>query len=118
VNVTARHIAIWTLLAVAVVFGHDVLMAAGPHRDPMAATAHFRSSHDADHHHEAPAATCHATEGAWPAGVSPVGNHDVATADSWADTVDASRDFAPGWWATPPGRPPDVLRALLQVFLN
>lgn len=106
------------LLALAVLFGHDALMATGPH--DTAASAHHVNAvgHHDDASHDPPELTCHLSEGARPAstGVSePLPSGTVAmpvpAADDWRVTELVA-------WQAPPITPPDVVRALLQVFLN
>jgi hypothetical protein len=93
--------------------GHDVLMAADPHGVAASHEAHsagYKISGDNE-------ATCHLPEGTRPdppdrpePAVVPISAIGVSTQHR-VDTGRAS-------WADPPGSPPDVRRALLQVFLN
>jgi hypothetical protein len=106
------------LLALAVLFGHDALMATGPH-DTATSAHHVHAAGDhGDASHDAPELTCHLSEGARPApaGVSeplPLGTGAMPApaADDWRVTELVA-------WQAPPVTPPGVARALLQVFLN
>ncbi len=108
----------FALLALTVLFGHDAVMAAGPHAT--ASTEHH--AHAAMDHgdttHDNAEMTCHLPEGARPAtaGVSePLPSGAGAMPAPAADACQATKLVA---WQAPPVAPPDVVRALLQVFLN
>ena len=106
-----------TIIAIAtgllfVVLAHDAVMAADPH-------ANHRSVHEVATDQGADPA-CGPTELVRPADV--VDPHTHAAAGSpigwiWAEASIALAPAAPQWW-TEPDAPPDVRRALLQVFRN
>jgi hypothetical protein len=104
------HLSAVALVILAILFGHDVLMAADPHD--------AGSSHEAHATGEAPDGTaCHAPEGVRPDPPdqpAPALPGDVLGVIPAHIPVDAGRLA----WTEPPTHPPDVLRALLQVFLN
>lgn len=118
VNSPTAHIPLFALLALAVLFGHDALMATGLHDTATPAHHSHAAGDHGDASHDAPELTCHLSEGARPAsaGVSeplPAGTAamPVPAADDWRVTELVA-------WQAPPITPPDVVRALLQVFLN
>jgi hypothetical protein len=98
------------LAVLMVLVGHDVLMAADPHGSVPSPEAHAIA-------HETSEATCHLPEVVRP---DPPDRPEPAVPCMIGDAmltqlrVDAGRVS----WADPPGAPPDVRRALLQVFLN
>jgi hypothetical protein len=93
--------------------GHDVLMAADPHGVAVSHEAHpaaYETSADDE-------VTCHLPEGMRPDprdGPEPAMASTIVVGFLTQSRVDAGRVS----WADPPGSPPDVRRALLQVFLN
>lgn len=94
------------------ILGHDALMAADPH--PFANAGHAG-------HHEAPVPPndieCGPTTGMHPKPSTTLDVDDSATSDSLPPASDERTGFLPHW-SVAPDHPPDIKRALLQVYLN
>lgn len=106
------HIAEIALGLLLIILGHDALMAADPHH-----------AADAGHagHHEAPAPAnqteCGPTTGMH---AKPSNTLDVdhsATSGSLPQATEEFTGFVPHW-SVEPDHPPDIKRALLQVYRN
>ena len=104
----------FALAALFVVLGHDAVMAAGPHALQPAAIA----GHAGHAGHEPLDTVCHQQEavrsGPFDAGELMLPGHAVPPLPielTWQVRADVA-------WDAPPCYPPDVVRALLQVFLN
>lgn len=115
---SAANLPMLALIALAVLLGHDTLMTTGPHHVSSAGHSVESSAEHGDASHTTPEPPCHVSEAmiSAPAGpTSPLPSDaagmPVPAADEWQST-----DVV-GWQAPPP-KPPDVARALLQVFLN
>lgn len=99
-----------TLVTLVLLLGHDAMMATDPHGQASAR----------EHHHvmEQEASSCLAIEGAR------VDRPDLPAPDGAAADFPIVLASVPGQppsdiaWREAPGHPPDVRRALLQVFLN
>lgn len=119
-----RVIPLLALLTLITVVGHDLLMAADAHQGTGPVTVHASSSasHVHGHHAEHDA---HAIQGAC------TGLEAARQGTGWAVDLDgpgaivtplqADLALQPGplvAWSIPPGDPPDVRRAFLQVYLN
>lgn len=99
------------LVGLLILLGHDALMAADPHGQP---AAHAEKAAE----HPMSVSVCHLQEGDRTA---PSGAPDPQTAHPAIHVLPAAvlaPQLAHVSWLEPPGHPPDVLRALLQVFLN
>jgi hypothetical protein len=99
------------LLGLLVIFGHDALMAADPHG---------RSSASAEHApvHTSTEVDCHLQEGVRtePSGVPD--SHATRCVLHLLPIESYASHLEQVSWTDPPVQPPDILRALLQVFLN
>ena len=99
------------LAGLMILLGHDALMAANPHGQT---AAHSQTADE----HPSPGSVCHFQEGDR---TIPSGAPDPQTAHPAIHVLPAAvlaPQLAHVSWMAPPGHPPDVLRALLQVFLN
>lgn len=100
------------LVVLLVLFGHDTLMATGPHGQDVS----HHASHQADG--AASGSECHAPEGVRTAAP------DGPVADTSTSAVSTGMahmcfpEIRAIAWGTEPGAPPDVRRAFLQVYLN
>jgi len=91
-----------------VVLGHDTLMAANPHASEHA--AHERAPV------QAPEA-CGPTQGVQTPSSSDLDLHGTVGAPLLVSLAALAAPDVPRWWSEP-SHPPDVRRALLQVYLN
>lgn len=99
------------LAGLIILLGHDAIMAANPHERPV---AHVEEVGE----HTSPESVCHLQEGAR---TTPPDVPDPQPANSAIHVLPVAAlapQLAHVSWMEPPGHPPDVLRALLQVFLN
>jgi hypothetical protein len=109
------HIAIIALGLLLIVFGHDAAMTTDPHD---VAVADVHAAHHDDAQTPPDDAPCGPVEG-----VRPQPLDDDMRGDAPApclvvpEGIAAAIPSAPRWWSEP-DHPPDVRRALLQVFLN
>jgi hypothetical protein len=100
----------FALAMMLVVLGHDALMAANPHAQSPASADHAG--------HEPLDAACQQQEGVRPGSLD-VGAHDIPGHAVLPPQLVLMRHVhADVAWDAPPRHPPDVSRALLQVFLN
>lgn len=106
-----RSLPALALVGLLILLGHDLLMAADPHAPTQAHEYHAVG-------HAPVNIDCGVQEGVPPA--SP-GMVDLPIPDSvalMAPVEMPGQVLAQVAWDTPPRDPPDVIRALLQVFLN
>jgi hypothetical protein len=99
------------LAGLLILLGHDALMAADPHGQP---GAHAGEAGE----HPSPQSVCHFQEGDR---TTPSGAPDPQPAHPaihGRPVAVLAPQLAHVSWMAPPGHPPDVIRALLQVFLN
>jgi hypothetical protein len=108
-------IALISLGLLLTMLGHDALMASAPH--PLAPAGH--TSHAG--HHEFPAPPdgmeCGPTAGVHPKPSTSFDVTDSAMSHALPWATDEIIGFFPHW-SVAPGHPPDIRRALLQVYLN
>ena len=105
------HIAVIALGLILTLFGHDVLMVAGPHAPTL--------DHAAEHESQSPAndESCGPTTGAYPQ-IANLFNVDVQSAGQPILLVPPQvTGFFPHW-SVDPDHPPATKRALLQVYQN
>ncbi len=106
------HTPVITLGFLLTILGHEVLMAAAPHPSAHPGHAGF---------HEAPALPkdieCGPTTGMHSKPSSTFDSDDSAMSNSLPPATEELTGFLPHWFAAP-DHPPDVRRALLQVYLN
>lgn len=102
------HIGAITLGLLLTLFGHDVLMASGPHPSVLSAQ---------NHHAPAPDRECGPTRGAHPQLPSQINLDCQAASLSTSSILHPVTGFLPHW-SIDPGHPPAIKRAFLQVYLN
>ena len=107
-SVTRVPIPILALVAIAILFGHDALMAAGTHE---AGAGHHQE-------HEVPATECHVLESVRPAQLDQSDSPAVEKAPCVDPGMQGVAEQRQTRWDLPPRHPPATLRAMLQVFLN
>lgn len=99
------------LVGLLILFGHDAVMAANPHGQPSVHAEHTVE-------HDPVENRCHIQEGVRPAHFD---LSDVPFLNLSPHLLPAEFLSVAARWSvcdTSPGFPPDVLRALLQVYLN
>lgn len=103
------HIATIVFGLLLTLFGHDAVMAVGPHP----------SAHSTYHESPSPATEvdCGLTTGAQPQSTIQLDVDDLAVDLPLSEVTRDIAGFLPHW-VVAPDHPPDVKRALLQVYLN
>lgn len=99
------------LAGLIILLGHDALMAANPHGQ---AAAHVEEAGE----HTSPESVCHLQEGARTTPPDVPDPQPAQPAIQVSPVALQAPQLAHVSWMAPPGHPPDVLRALLQVYLN
>ncbi len=107
------HIAIIALGLLLIVFGHDTVMVTDPH--DVGGVRH--AAHHDDAHTPPDDAPCGPVEGVRPQGADGLDVDAPSPCLVVPEGIAPAIPMAPRWWSEP-DHPPDVRRALLQVYLN